>query len=128
MATLYFQLEYEIELFASASDKKDLKKNSDTKIDSVVINYEGGQGFYIEMKDFISGADVGFSVEPTLKTWAKGIAKVKPKADLVRYVEGNENLEFFFHHLKMDPWCELYGNKQSEPVKIKCTISDKKPI
>jgi hypothetical protein len=80
------------------------------------------------MKDFISGADVGFSVEPTLKTWAKGIAKVKPKADLVRYVEGNENLEFFFHHLKMDPWCELYGNKQSEPVKIKCTVSDKKPI
>lgn len=128
MATLYFQLEYEIELYASAADKKDLKKNSNTKIDAIVLIYEeGGPGFDIEVKDFIAGADLGFSIEPALKTWAKGVAKVKPKADLARYLERNKNPEFFFHHVTMNPWYEIYGNKKSEPIKIKCVVSETKP-
>lgn len=95
MATLYFEFDYEIDLFASASDIKDLKKEA-SKIHSVVINYEGGEGIYIEVKDFILGAEVGFTIEPSLKTWAKGFAKVKPKAALTHYLGRTENPEFFF--------------------------------
>lgn len=135
MPNLYFEVDFDFELFATDSeDKKELAKKGEKSLDWFVLNYQGGPdhseadyGISIYPSDFTKGSDFGMTTDGTPRAWAKGVAKINAKADLFQYLMEDKSPQFFFSHVKMVPYAYLYADKKGKPVPIKCTYSKTKP-
>ena len=135
MAILYLTLNFECNLFAtSAEGRKQLKSKEEKTLDSFILRYRGsGEAsqadyeIYIDSTDFLKGSDFGLSISAASKTWAKGVAKIKPKADLYEYLELDKKPRFSISHVAISPYLELYPNKKKKLVDISCVVSKKKP-
>tara|TARA_Y100001936_G_C15724017_1_gene482508 strand:+ start:14 stop:484 length:471 start_codon:yes stop_codon:yes gene_type:complete len=135
MAILYFKLNFECNLFAtSAEDRKELKSKEEKTLDSFILRYRGSgeasqadYDIYIDSNNFLKGSDFGLSISPTSKTWAKGVVKIKPKADLYEYLALDKKPRFYISHVTISPYLELYPDKKKKLVDISCVMSKKKP-
>jgi hypothetical protein len=135
MANLYFKLNFSFTLYATdKEDKKELEKKGEKKVDHFVLTYKGGAnhreanyGIYIHPSEFLKGAEISFDVGSKVEILVNGIAKISPKADLYQYLMEDKEPQFFFHHLHMDPYADLYADKKQLDVPISCSYSKSKP-
>ncbi len=137
MPSLYFQLNFQFDVFATdKEDKAELAKNGEKKIDWIVLSYQGGPGYEeadygisIFPKDFKKDSDIGLLVKngANAKVWVKGVAKVDVKVDLFQYLMLDKAPKFFFSHIKMDPYANLYADKKGGVAVIDCLFGKKAP-
>tara|TARA_Y100001936_G_C15577688_1_gene410462 strand:+ start:71 stop:490 length:420 start_codon:yes stop_codon:yes gene_type:complete len=137
MATLYLKFNFNCNIFAtSAEDRKELKTKDEKTISDIILNYrctsEGtlkhSYDIIIEPDDLLKGSDIELSISTDSKISVKGIAKIKPKADLCLYLLEGEKQKFFLSSVCVNPsYAKLYPSKNGKPIEISCEVSKKKP-
>ena len=138
MPSLYFKMNFNLELFAT--DKKAQKALSDgneKSIGMIILHYKSGnditkrfgEGAYdiiFSLSDFHKKSEINLSTDNKVSINVKGVAKKSPNADLYQYLIEDATPTFFLRKLHVDQVGVLYASKKESDMIIDCVCSKTK--